>query len=303
MLHKDRISSLFLGKGELSVEDGNLKFLSVEEGHRAASIPAGQFSCIFLEPGTSVTHAAVKLCAETGCLLNWTGDDGVRFYSAGLSKTARTDRLWRQAEMALNKNKRLSVARRMYAYRYGTESGLSSYTVEQLSGLEATKVKKTYQRLAEESGLVWQGRSFLTVGDPIKDRINLCVSTANSCLYGVAHAAIVAAGYSPAFGFIHGRTPQAFVYDVADLVKFKEVTPIAFAVGADQSISDPSREVRMRCRALFSKAGMVDQLIKAADLVVGYDAKEDVTAERPAVLPAFKFHEPLPKASINLPGI
>lgn len=302
MLHKDRISSLFLGKGELSVEDGNLKFLSSEEEHRAACIPVGQFSCIFLEPGATVTHAAVKLCADMGCLLNWTGDDGVRFYAAGLSKTARTDRLWVQAEMALNKNKRLAVARRMYAYRYGTESGLHSYTLEQLSGLEASKVKKVYQQLAEESGLVWQGRCFLTVGDPVKDRVNLCVSTANSCLYGAAHAAIVAAGYSPAFGFIHGRTSQAFVFDVADLVKFQEVTPIAFAVAADSSFREPSREVRMRCRELFTRKGMIDLLIGAADETVGFDTKRDSDVERPAVLPPFEFHSPLVPFKADQPG-
>lgn len=95
------------------MHNGGLTF-SCKDGQ--VSIPAGQYSCLFLEPGTSVTHEAVKVCAEAGCLLNWVGEGGVRFYASGLSHVARTDRLWCQAEQALNKNKRLAVARRMTSH-------------------------------------------------------------------------------------------------------------------------------------------------------------------------------------------
>ena len=43
------------------------------------------------------------------------------------------------------------------------------------------------------------------------------MSAANACLYGVCHAAIVAAGYSAALGFIHTGKMLSCVYDVADL--------------------------------------------------------------------------------------
>lgn len=283
MLHKDRTSTLFIGPGDLSVHNGGLTF-SNKEGQ--VSIPVGQFSCIFLEPGTSVSHEAIKVCAETGCLLNWVGESGVRFYASGISNVARTDRLWCQAEQALNKNKRLAVARRMYAYRFGNGSALGSYSLEQLSGLEAGRVKKIYQELAEKNSLVWEGRSLITTDSSMKSRVNLCVSTANSCLYGLAHAAIVAAGYTPSMGFIHGRTAQSFVYDVADLVKFQKVTPIAFEVGADLSVSNPSRETRIRCRDLFKSMSLVDMLIPLMDSVIGYQQGEEV--ERPALLPTFE---------------
>lgn len=284
MMHKDRTPTLFLSKGTLSVSEGGLSFVD-KDG--TILIPVGQYSCLFLEPGCSVTHAAVSLCAEHGCLLNWVGDSGVRLYSAGLSKTARTDRLWRQAEKAINKNKRLSVARSMYAYRFSTDSALTSYSLEQLSGMEASRVKETYQRLSEENGLVWEGRSFITTGAGMKSRVNLCVSTANSCLYGLAHAAILAAGYSPAIGFIHGRTPLSFVYDVADLIKFRTVTIIAFQVAADSSIGNPARETRIRCRNMFKEVNFIDKLIPVMDSIIGY--RDTDAAERQAVLPPFEF--------------
>lgn len=283
MLHKDRISTLFLGPGTVSIDKGSLLYTNKDT---SSQIPAGQFSAIFLEPGTSVTHAAVKLCAEQGCSLHWVGEEGVRFYSAGLSKTARVDRLWCQAEQVLNKSKRLSVARRMYSYRFGNSSALKSYTLEQLSGMEAVRVKEVYQNLAIENNLVWEGRSFKETESSMKARVNLCISTANSCLYGLAYAAIIAAGYSPALGFIHGRTSQSFVFDVADLVKFKTVTKVAFAIASDISCKDPARETRIVCRDLFHKEKMVDTLIEAMDYTVGFNMDKEYTRE--AILPPFK---------------
>jgi len=284
MLHKDRVPHIFLGRGELSVKDGSLLFYDKEGG---SPLPVGQFTNIFLEPGCSVTHAAVELCASNGCQLNWVGESGVRMYSAGMSKVSRTDRLWLQAEKALNKNKRLSVARGMYSYRFQIGSSLNSYTLEQLSGMEANRVKDTYKKLALENGIIWEGRSFDSVGSSMKDRTNLCVSTANSCLYGISHAAITAAGYSPSIGFIHGRTALSFVYDVADLVKFQTVTRIAFEVAADTSNTKPSQEVRHRCRDLFKEMSFVDKLITVMDKVIGYSDGDEV--ERPALLAPFEF--------------
>jgi CRISPR-associated protein Cas1 len=287
MQHKDRTPSLFLGPGELFVENNGLHFSCKDSGKTA--IPVEQFSALFLEPGTTITHSAVKLCAEHGCILSWVGEEGVRFYSAGLSHTKRVDRLWLQAEMALNKNKRMSVARRMYAFRFGNISALNSYNIEQLSGLEAGHVKNIYVKLATEVGITWEGRSFLEVEDTMKARVNLCISTVNSCLYGLSYAAILAAGYSPALGFIHGKTSQAFVYDIADLVKFKMVTPIAFQVAADLSLNEPSREARIQCRDLFKKEKLVDLLIDTMDAMLGYQSS--IRYARNTVLPAFEVHE------------
>lgn len=284
MLHKNRTSHIFLGKGEISVKGGSLIFTD-KDG--TSPIPVGQFTNIFLEPGSSISHAAIALCADHGCLVHWVGEQGVRFYSAGLSKVARTDRLWLQAEKALNKNKRLSVARAMYAYRFQIGSAMTSYTLEQLSGLEASRVKDTYQELAKQNGIIWEGRSFTMVGTAMKDRVNLCVSTANSCLYGISHTAIVASGYSPSIGFIHGRTALSFVFDVADLVKFKTVTKIAFAVASDTTIQDPAREVRYRCRELFREVSFIDKIIPVIDSLIGY--QDDQEIERQAILPPFEF--------------
>jgi len=87
---KDRSSYVWLSRGRLDVEDG--AFVMVDgEGVRMQS-PVGALTCIFLEPGSVVTHAAIVLAARVGTLLVWTGEGGVRFYAVGQPGGTRAER-------------------------------------------------------------------------------------------------------------------------------------------------------------------------------------------------------------------
>lgn len=54
----------------------------------------------------------------------------------------------------------------------------------------------------------------------------------HACLYGLAHAVIVALGCAPGLGFVHVGHECSFVYDIADLYKAEVTIPIAFEVAA-----------------------------------------------------------------------
>ena len=73
---KDRVSVFFVEKGNLDVLDG--AFVVVDKPGIRTHIPLGSVSCLMLEPGTRVSHAAVKLASRVGCLLIWVGEAGVR---------------------------------------------------------------------------------------------------------------------------------------------------------------------------------------------------------------------------------
>ncbi len=122
-------------------------------------IPVGSVACLLLEPGTRVSHAAVKLASVVGTLLIWVGDAGVRLYSAGQPGGARSDKLLYQAQLALDESLRLKVVRKMFELRFGEEPP-SRRSVEQLRGIEGARVRKTYQVLAKQYGLKWQGRRY-----------------------------------------------------------------------------------------------------------------------------------------------
>jgi CRISPR-associated protein Cas1 len=86
------------------------------------------------------------------------------------------------------------------------------------------------------------------------------LSAATACLYGVTEAAVLAAGYAPAVGFIHTGKPLSFVYDIADLYKFETVVPVAFSIAAKPA-GQPEREVRLKCRDVFRQSKLLERII------------------------------------------
>lgn len=255
---KERISVIFIERGEIDVLDG--AFVVVDVTGVRTHIPVGGVACIMLEPGTRVSHRAAALAAPVGTLLVWVGEAGVRLYSSGQPGGARADRLLYQARLALDEALRLKVVRKMYAIRFGEEPP-ARRSVDQLRGIEGARVRRTYQLLAQQYGLKWSGRDYDTEDWDSADLPNRCLSAATACLYGVTEAAVLAAGYAPAVGFIHTGKPLSFVYDMADIYKFETVVPIAFKVAASNPVGNPERAVRLGCRDIFRQTRLLDRII------------------------------------------
>jgi len=261
---KDRNSMIFVGMGQIDVKDG--AFVVIDKNGERMHIPVGSVVCIMLEPGTRVSHAAVKLAATTGTLLIWVGEAGVRLYSVGQPGGARSDHLLYQAKLALDENLRLKVVRKMFEMRFG-EPAPERRSVEQLRGIEGARVRKTYQLLAKQYNVDWKGRRYDPKDWKKGDVVNQCISAATSCLYGVTEAAILAAGYAPAIGFIHTGKPLSFVYDIADIWKFDTVVPLAFKIAAKKPYT-PDKEVRTACRELFRTDKVLKRLIPLIEEVL-----------------------------------
>jgi CRISP-associated protein Cas1 len=284
---KERLSVIFIEKGEIDVIDG--AFVVVDCGGERVRevlthVPVGGVACIMLEPGTRVSHRAAALAARVGTLLVWVGEAGVRVYSSGQPGGARSDRLLYQAKLALDDDLRLKVVRKMYAMRFGEEPP-QRRSVEQLRGIEGARVRKTYQLLAQKFGVTWKGRDYNPESWDASDLPNRCLSAATACLYGVTEAAVLAAGYAPAVGFIHTGKPLSFVYDIADLYKFETVVPVAFKVAAAKpNMAD--RAVRYACRDVFRQTRLLERIIPDIEEVL---AAGDISPPAPhpeAVRPA-----------------
>ncbi|MDN7133496.1 type I-E CRISPR-associated endonuclease Cas1e [Halomonas sp. MC140] len=273
---KDRMSMIFIGMGQIDVRDGAFVVIDEVNGERM-HIPVGSVACLLLEPGTRVSHAAVKLAATVGTLLIWVGDAGVRLYSAGQPGGARSDKLLYQAQLALDEKLRLKVVRKMFELRFGEEPP-SRRSIEQLRGMEGARVRKTYQLLAKQYGVKWNGRRYDPKQWEASDVANQCLSAATACLYGITEAAILAAGYAPAIGYLHTGKPLSFVYDIADIVKFDTVVPAAFRVAA-RNPPMPEREVRIACRDAFKQSRILQRLIPMIEEVL---AAGDIQPPLPA---------------------
>lgn len=273
---KDRMSMIFIGMGQIDVRDGAFVVIDDVNGERM-HIPVGSVACLLLEPGTRVSHAAIKLAATVGTLLIWVGDAGVRLYSAGQPGGARSDKLLYQAQLALDEKLRLKVVRKMFELRFGEEPP-SRRSIEQLRGMEGARVRKTYQLLAKQYGVKWNGRRYDPKQWDASDVANQCLSAATACLYGITEAAILAAGYAPAIGYLHTGKPLSFVYDIADIVKFDTVVPAAFRVAA-RNPAMPEREVRIACRDAFKQSRILQRLIPMIEDVL---AAGDIQPPLPA---------------------
>ncbi|ABQ25043.1 type I-E CRISPR-associated endonuclease Cas1e [Geotalea uraniireducens] len=286
---KDRISVVYVERGNLDVLDG--AFVVVDKTGVRTHIPIGGVACLMLEPGARVSHSAVVLAARVGCLLVWIGEAGVRMYAAGQPGGARADRLLYQAKLALDDTSRLKVVRKMYAIRFQEEPP-ERRSVDQLRGIEGVRVRKMYELLARQHGVEWQRRNYDHSEWGSGDVPNRCLSSATACLYGICEAAILAAGYAPAIGFIHTGKPQSFVYDVADIFKFETVVPVAFRIAARQP-RNPEREVRLACRDAFRQSKLLQRIIPTIEQVLAAGGLEVPKAHEEAVVPAIPNKEGL----------
>lgn len=261
---KERVSMIFIEYGEIDVLDG--AFVVIDKSGVRTHIPIGSVACIMLEPGTRVSHRAAALAARVGTLLVWVGEAGVRLYASGQPGGARSDRLLYQAKLALDDTARLKVVRKMYELRFG-EAPPQRRSVEQLRGIEGARVRETYKNLAQRYGVQWRGRKYDPTDWDSSDLPNICLSSATACLYGITEAAVLAAGYAPAIGFIHTGKPLSFVYDIADILKFETVVPVAFRIAA-QEPSEPERKVRLSCRDIFRETKLLGRLIPLIEEVL-----------------------------------
>lgn len=235
-----RVASVYLERVRLDVEEGSV-WARDEEGE--VCLPSGRVLLLLLGPGASITHAAVELLAADGCLLLWVGESGVRLYAAGHPR-ANAQAILEQAGARLDNARRLGAARRVWWSMFD-EAPPHRASVEVLRGMEGARVKPWLADMAKEAGVPWYGRE-----GGARDAANRAIDVANSTLYGIAEAAILSLGYSPAIGFVHDGDPRSFVFDVADTVKFRTVVPLALRIAAEDP-PDLARRVRIGCRNLF----------------------------------------------------
>jgi CRISP-associated protein Cas1 len=261
-------------------------FVVIDKNGVRTHIPIGSIACIMLEPGTRVSHRAAALAARVGTLLVWVGEAGVRLYASGQPGGARSDRLLYQAKLALDDQARLKVVRKMYELRFG-EKPPERRSVEQLRGIEGARVKKTYDNLAKRYGVSWKGRRYDPTDWDTSDIPNTCLSAATACLYGITEAAVLAAGYAPAVGFIHTGKPLSFVYDIADIVKFETVVPVAFKIAA-KAPPQPERVVRLACRDAFRETKLLGKIIPLIEEVLTAGGLEPPKPPQESVAPAIK---------------
>jgi CRISPR-associated protein Cas1 len=264
---RDSWSFLYVERCRIDQED---KAIALHDLTGKTPVPCASLNLLMLGPGTTITHAAIRSLAESGTTILWTGESGVRLYAQGLGETRSAQRLLHQARLCSDPALRLGVVRRMYEVRF-PEPLAPELTLRQIRGKEGIRVRESYARASRETGVPWNGRAYQRDDWRSADPVNRALSAANSCLYGICHAAILAAGYSPGLGFIHTGKLLSFVYDIADLYKADLTIPLAFQAAQN---SDDGLETRVRrlCRDVFKERRLLARIVDDIDRVLDIGA-------------------------------
>lgn len=249
---------LFVAEGRLDALGGRLAIC------RSAAIPVpilAQPAAILMEPGSSTSHRGISLAAELGIPVIWCERGGIRY----LAHSAHDDatRVCRQAALISNPKWLRQAGHRLFNWRFPERRLHPRHGLNVIRGAEGTRVRALYKEQASTHGVSWSGR--VTKGDWNElDAINKTLSMAHACLYGLAHCAIVAAGYSPALGILHGQTrsDRALVFDLADLFKARETIPLAFKLVADGRPA-PEWAARAACANAFRDGRLFMEMMSA----------------------------------------
>ncbi len=228
--HADRHGCLWLQRGTLYVENGTLRFKTsgtddLEPGDYA--LPFQTISNIVLGPGSTVSHDSLRLLARQGTGLIAAGEDGVRFYASmpfGTDDSALARRqvtAWADATGA-----RISIARRMYAWRLGEVLPTADLAV--LRGIEGARVKTLYRTLAQQHGIEWAGRKYDRDDPDAADLVNQALNHATTALKADAMIAVAATATVPQLGFVHEDSSMSFCLDIADVFREQVALPAAF---------------------------------------------------------------------------
>lgn len=271
---RDKLSYLYV---EHCRVDQEAKAIAIHDQQGITPVPCATLNLLMVGPGTTITHSAVMTLADNGCLVAWCGEQGIRFYALGTGETRHATNLLKQASLCCRRSTRLEVVRRLYGMRF-PDPLPETLTIEQIRGREGVRVREAYASASRETGVPWIGRSYERSNWNASDRVNRALSAANSCLYGVCHAAIVSVGYSPGLGFIHTGKQLSFVYDIADLYKVDLTIPVAFKATAECD-SNLEREVRYRCRDSFATGGLLKKIVADINYALDVSPARDDAAE------------------------
>ncbi|MFG3205296.1 type I-E CRISPR-associated endonuclease Cas1e [Streptomyces sp. NPDC048192] len=239
-------------------------------------IPTAALTCLLLGPGVSITTPALATLARHGTSVVCTGAGVVRTYAAILPDSLTTHWLEQQVAAWSNTERRLQTATRMYGIRFHDDVPPGT-TLAQLRGMEGQRMKALYRLLAQQHGIGRFRRNYHPDQWHAQDPVNLALSAANTCLYGIVHAALLALGCSPALGFVHTGTQHAFVYDIADLYKADTTLPLAFAL---HQSTNPEQEARRRFREELRLLRLLPRIVNDIQTLLTPGAEPKDRSER-----------------------
>ncbi|WP_404379510.1 type I-E CRISPR-associated endonuclease Cas1e [Caenispirillum salinarum] len=223
--HRSRNGLVYLEYCRLTIDNGSLALLYEGTGEEM-ELPYQAVSAVMLGPGTSITHDAIRHLSAHGTAIVAVGTGGTRMYTAPPIFERTADLAQKQAVYFASEQTRLMVALRMYEKRFGERPRASS--LDALRGMEAARIKRSYELLAQQEKITWKGRRFDRANPDGADPPNQAINHAVTALEAAVAIAVAATGTVPQLGFLHEAPGIGWTLDLCDLYRTTITVPVAF---------------------------------------------------------------------------
>ena len=291
ILHSKRANIYYLEMCRVLQKDGRVLYLSEnKKEYQYWNIPIANTTCLLLGTGTSITQPAMRMLAQAGVLVGFTGTGGTPLLMANEIEWFTPQNEYRPTEYLqgwvsfwFDEAKRLVIAKKFQRARvefikkiwakdrelkiegFDVEDSQfrtifknaikdidNAYSVNKLMTLEANLTEKLYAYSAKRTNQFGFKRDRTSSAD----RANRFLDHGNYLAYGLGATTLWVLGIPHGFAVMHGKTRRgALVFDVADLVKDAIVLPWSF-VCAKEKMSE--REFRMQILQKFVEHKALD---------------------------------------------
>jgi len=312
ILHSKRANIYYLEKCRVMQKDGRVLYLTEEQTEKQYwNIPIANTTCILLGTGTSITQAAVRMLAQAGVLIGFSGSGGTPLIAANEVEWLSPQSEYRPTEYIQNwlsfwfdNNKRLHAAKRIqqlrieYMHRIWSKDkdlkaeGFSAddpqlqSAVMQFAGeieqstdvtkllLSEAKLTKALYKIAASKTKI---KDFVRNHENVDDA-NAFLSHGNYLAYGLAASTLWVLGIPHGFAVLHGKTRRgALVFDVADLIKDTLILPWAFICAKEGATE---QEFRQQCLQNFTKHKALDFMFDSVKQLSVEHAIHDVKQDK-----------------------
>lgn len=281
ILHSKRANFFYLEYCRVMQKDGRVLYLTeANKENQYFNIPIANTTVLLLGNGTSITQAAVRMLAQAGVLIGFSGGGGTPLYMANdaeqpiewftpQSEYRPTEYLqgwmsfWFDDEKRLLAAKQFQVARIAYLTKvwskdrdlklegFTTKDNLIAQALSRFNE-RMTAAKKSSELLLTEAQLTKTLYKFsakktnttdFTRQHKSTDLANDFLNHGNYLAYGLAASTLWVLGIPHGFAVMHGKTRRgALVFDIADLIKDAIVLPWAFVCAKENTTEQEFRQ-------------------------------------------------------------
>lgn len=303
ILHSKRANLYYLEYCRVMQKDGRVLYLTeANKENLYFNIPIANTTVLLLGNGTSITQAAVRMLAQAGVLIGFSGGGGTPLYMANdveqpiewftpQSEYRPTEYLQGWMKFWFDDDKRLAAAKQFQQARieflhkvWGKDRDLKAegFTISD-KGIEmalkrfnerlatATKPADLLLTEAQLTKALYKFAANTTRTDGFTrqhqstDLANDFLNHGNYLAYGLAACTLWVLGIPHGFAVMHGKTRRgALVFDIADLIKDAIVLPWAFICAAE---NNTEQEFRQQVLQVFIDHKALDFMFEQVKLV------------------------------------